>query len=491
MNADFRDAIETWNAHRWRESDGKFKDYLRRHPNGAWAAEAELHIGCLACYEKDFKQGKKRFRTVLKKWPRTNAARKARLRLSNLFFATQEFDEALEQLAAVLKESPTWTQATYVHHFRRRVMRYRLGARKNKRRASLDCGIKSLAFCLDRTGERKLAKMMRSQDRHLERDLSLLDLKHMAKEYDIDSWGIAAERTAVAKLPMPFIAHLDYPEHFVVVDRVEGDQVRAFEPTEGRRTYSTELFARLWSGKALVFAKANVENARLLGQGELARTVGGCCGSLTPGDGPGPIDPEDPSPPDNPPDGGSDPDPGAEPGPGVEPSPGVNPVPGIGPGPGPGTGGGGNGPSNPVPPVAIMSAHAPSCSGGGGGCAGGTCPGGAPLGMPSAYLNPISFSVNMMDTPLYYRCQKGPSVYVTIHYLANASSESGPVGMKWHLSYDSYYTVEPGNNDVTVKRLNGQEHEFINDGQDNFTSPERVLDTLVKNQGVRRKVLGL
>lgn len=499
-NTKFRDAIETWNAHRWQESDGKFKQYLTRHPKGAWSGEALLHIGCLASYQKDFKEAKKRFNTVVSKWPKTQIARKARLRLSNLYFKTRELDKALAELEAVLKESPTWRQVTYAKAFKHRVLLHKIAAANAKKTASRDCGIRSLAFCLKRKGQGKIAQMLTTQERTLPRDTSLLDLKTLAQEYELNAWGVEAERSAAAKLPTPFIAHFDYPDHFLVVDQVEGGKVRAVDPDEGRRVYASDVFARLWSGKALLFAKTDLAGLRLLGQAELAKTTGGCCGTYesggmegcggcegcVPDTGPPPPadgdpGPEDPMPPDVPGPPPGVPDPPAGPGDESDCSLGLDqschcgigyvcedePV---------NSDGHPLGPTNPADCPIPMQGDGVACYGTA------SATGGCSFGMPKASFNTVSASVGLKDTPLYYRCEIGPSVAVTLFYSGDNSGTGSPVGPKWKLNYHSYYTVEPGEDDVIVTRLSGREHTFINDGNDNFTPPDRVRDTLVKNQ---------
>ena len=115
-----------------------------------------------------------------------------------------------------------------------------------------DCGVAALTMILEH--RRHAPRLEDVRRRVLERDrgLSLLEIQSIAARYGLRATGWRMDFQALARAPLPAIAHFD--DHYVVVDRVEPDgTVHIRDPSIGRFDLPRESFLELWTGHVLLF----------------------------------------------------------------------------------------------------------------------------------------------------------------------------------------------------------------------------------------------
>jgi ABC-type bacteriocin/lantibiotic exporter with double-glycine peptidase domain len=130
------------------------------------------------------------------------------------------------------------------------------GARMQQ--GGVDCGIAALQMVLEARGARaagldsaRAALLARG------RGASLAELQALAAMAGVRAEGWRMDAAALARAPLPAIAHFD--DHFVVVDRVEADgSVLARDPGIGRVRLPPDRFAELWTGNVLLFPQPAV-----------------------------------------------------------------------------------------------------------------------------------------------------------------------------------------------------------------------------------------
>jgi hypothetical protein len=115
-----------------------------------------------------------------------------------------------------------------------------------------DCGVAALAMVLERHGRAPRLEEVRRRVLERGRGLSLLEMQELAREHGLEASGWRLELEALARAPLPAVAH--YEDHYVVVDRIDPDgTVHVRDPSLGRVAFSAGRFRRLWTGAVLLF----------------------------------------------------------------------------------------------------------------------------------------------------------------------------------------------------------------------------------------------
>lgn len=84
---------------------------------------------------------------------------------------------------------------------------------------------------------------------------SLLQLAEVLNGLGIDAQGVHLGEKDLSNTDSPFIAHLEEPDHFVVVTGVDGQTVRLFDGSGKMSHRDHKQFLKQWSGKVLVTEK--------------------------------------------------------------------------------------------------------------------------------------------------------------------------------------------------------------------------------------------
>lgn len=119
-------------------------------------------------------------------------------------------------------------------------------------RGGSDCGVAALAMVLRH--HHRSTRLDSVREHVLERDagLSLLEMQGIARRHGLSATGWRMDMAALARAPLPVVAHLE--DHYVVVDQVRGDgTVQIRDPGIGRVELSSARFSRLWTGHVLLF----------------------------------------------------------------------------------------------------------------------------------------------------------------------------------------------------------------------------------------------
>ncbi|MDP1568647.1 MAG: cysteine peptidase family C39 domain-containing protein [Vicinamibacterales bacterium] len=114
-----------------------------------------------------------------------------------------------------------------------------------------DCGVAALIMLLERMGHGVDTEQFFTKLSVPPGGLSLTEMSIGAA-----SEGLALRPVSVAParhetLPPPWIAHLSW-NHYVVVEAHHGDRLIVADPRAGRLSYDAAIFARVWSGFALL-----------------------------------------------------------------------------------------------------------------------------------------------------------------------------------------------------------------------------------------------
>ena len=85
---------------------------------------------------------------------------------------------------------------------------------------------------------------------------SMLDMKRFVQGQGLRASGFLADKTRLAQLRIPVITLIDSGgyKHFVVIRRVQNDEVHLADPAMGNRSMPLEDFARQWNGVLLAVA---------------------------------------------------------------------------------------------------------------------------------------------------------------------------------------------------------------------------------------------
>jgi len=102
-------------------------------------------------------------------------------------------------------------------------------------------------------------------------------------------------------------------------------------------------------------------------------------------------------------------------------------------------------------------------------------------GAPVWNVNVINMNLYVTDTPLWYNPPAGLAVSIQLSYNSQGDvTHDKPFGKKWTFNYGSY-VIEDAQGNVTVIMPDGRQDIFTPDGQNGYTKPFGVYNTLTKN----------
>jgi hypothetical protein len=298
INSSFGEAIQSWNKHEYKVAIELFRNHVTKYPDGPWASEAMLHIGCDALFNGRYSEADNCFQWILQSNQGNSylgvqmMVNKARLRLSNLKALQGNFPEAMEHLRIVKQSSPSWRDRTYAAHWIQRLSR-----EAHEQAAILNCGVQALAHLLEKGGKKAEAEKVRGMLASSPRGQNMKELKSIAARHGYHLTGLRLSVSQLKEIPLPAIVQLtglnsgDRGHYWVLEERTKN--TLKFSTPRGIQT----AFSREWGGNALVFArKKHLPGIRLAAK-EMEGLYGGCCGHPRPesdlGD-PGGPEPDEP-----------------------------------------------------------------------------------------------------------------------------------------------------------------------------------------------------
>lgn len=276
-NMGFGKAIQKWNLHEYDLAYAMFLGHLEQFPEGAWAAEAELHLGCFCQYKGQFIESQKWFEASQARSPTGHPMNaKATLRLGALAMEQGSYSAATEHFASLRAASDTPSHSSYASYWI-----VRLSMLKEKQTAMRDCAQKSLAEVCAALGKEEQARKLRALENKNPDGLNLQEIEDLAAQHGLKAQTVVTTAGHLAELPLPLIAHYDDEEHFVtVLTAPKGDKLKVYDTRVGH-AHDLELafFLKQWSGHAVIFADKPPQSGILLASAESKRQlIGGCCG---------------------------------------------------------------------------------------------------------------------------------------------------------------------------------------------------------------------
>ena len=436
-NRSMGQAMEVWNAHRWRDAVDLFTAIYTEQPASPWAGEAELHVACYLKYNARYDEAEDRFLSVLTKYPDQSGIRKKVLHyLPHLYALTGRTRAAQDALNLLQKYPMGWQEAQYYENYSR--IHHQLAQSEDRDRL---CGGKAVAFALacrsapkgDLSGitvEQVLNDPLANKQSENPDGFSLAELAALA--------GGSARRISfqelqrIAQPTNPAIVYFSPPTepkfygvlgltptgayrqpsgHFVAVRMADEERVLIGDP-QFNTEYSMEAcdFEYRWQGYAILLS-GHPPVGTAVNSTESRQLRGGCCGSPPP----------DPT-------GGR--------------CYAAN------------TGRGRNGPGDGV-------------EGPGGGlgiCAGCSFRG---FGSPAYQFGLPNQNLLLFDTPMWYPPAKGPGMAISLVYnrvntfnlASNATANYYAFGNKWSFNYNIFLKETP-NNDVQLVMEDGRMLEY-------------------------------
>jgi len=289
QNSAFAKAMDEWNQHKYKRASGMMEDYLAQYPDGLWAGEADLHLGCEARFTGRYREANKRFNRIIKKYEKSNfkgaqiVAEKAKVRLAVLKVLENNFSEATRLFTEIHASSDDWRQRTYASHWIQRISRLK---RQGKKLA--DCGTQALSHVLAQQGLEKEAQEVRQLEPDTNQGFNIKSLQSISEKYEQSLTAIKVTSEELKHIPLPAIAHVDRSDtgglgHYWIVEAVVDDVVTVFDKQNKRRfEQSLSEFNKEWSGNLLVFGKQASLPGEKLTDVEASKAYGGCCGVQQP-----------------------------------------------------------------------------------------------------------------------------------------------------------------------------------------------------------------
>jgi RHS repeat-associated protein len=276
-NMDFGKAIQKWNLHEYEQAYAMFLGHLEQFPESAWAAEAELHLGCYCQYKGMFEESQKWFEASQARSPTGHGMNaKATLRLGALAMEQGKYKSATEHFASLRAASDTPAHSTYASYWITRLSLF-----KGKQTAMRNCAQKSLAEVCATLGKEEEARKLRAVENKNPDGLNLQEIEDLAALHGLKAQTVFTTSAHLADLPLPFIAHYEREEHFVTVLAFpEKGKLRVYDTRVGNaHDLDAAFFLRQWSGHAVIFTEKPANAEVLLASAESKRRlIGGCCG---------------------------------------------------------------------------------------------------------------------------------------------------------------------------------------------------------------------
>lgn len=116
----------------------------------------------------------------------------------------------------------------------------------------VDCGVAALAMVLEHHRHDARLDGVRREVLARGDGLTLLEMQEIATRRGLYAAGWRLDAAALARAPLPAVAHFD--DHYVVVDEVAPDgTVRVRDPSLGKLEFTGARFQELWTGHVLLF----------------------------------------------------------------------------------------------------------------------------------------------------------------------------------------------------------------------------------------------
>ena len=247
---EFSRAMGVWYSHRYDDGEKLLREFSKKHPDSRWAAEADLHVGCLLTFKKRYNEARSVFEKLIKirrGEPDNNIHIKAKLRLGNIAEREAKLDEAVRHYTEVLRMNPRWDQFKYANYHARKLIMTR-----GRLLALIRCGPVALAACLDALGKASEAEAARDI-KPTEDGISLVELQAHAKALGVESQAVEMPFAELGNAPLPVIAYVER-NHYVAVLGIGEGKAQVEDSIQGRHEESLAALERVWAGKALVFA---------------------------------------------------------------------------------------------------------------------------------------------------------------------------------------------------------------------------------------------
>nr|WP_231741462.1 peptidase domain-containing ABC transporter [Paucibacter sp. KCTC 42545] len=113
-----------------------------------------------------------------------------------------------------------------------------------------ECGLACLAMIASAQGRHCDLRQLRTQFSLSLKGATMADLVRMATQLGLTSRALRAEPAHLAQLHLPCILHWDF-NHFVVLERVQGDEAHIIDPAHGRRRLKLADLSKHFTGIAL------------------------------------------------------------------------------------------------------------------------------------------------------------------------------------------------------------------------------------------------
>lgn len=414
----FGEAMEHWNQHDYAQAYQLLDSYLTQYPDGLWAGEAQLHMGCDARFNGRYTEANKHFTHIIEKYAKQQDAGavrivdKAKSRLAVLRFMENNPSEAKQLFNELSEQSKDWRLRTYAQHWLKRIH-----SDEHAGQALADCGYRALENVLAQSG--KTLKGHRQSTHTLGVGQSLKELKELAQKNGLSVTPVKASMDDLPNLKTPFIAQIDRSYsggagHYWVVESVNAKQVKLYDAQSQRRfMQKPSEFAKEWQGYALVFDNNDALNQIALNDAQAVEVMGGCCGVQRPEDDLGDDSNDSSDSNDSDDSNGSD-----------------------------------------------------SCN--------------SDKGCPQWKINMKNMNIFMSDTPLWYATPYGPDVNMRLSYNSqSALAQNETFGAKWMFSYGGYVVEDPGQSAI-VFMPDGARIPFTSDGNGGFESRADIVYKLEK-----------
>ncbi|MCO7225902.1 RHS repeat-associated core domain-containing protein [Pleionea sp. CnH1-48] len=295
QNSAFAKAMDEWNLHNYKYAYSMMDEYLRRYPDGLWAGEADLHMGCEARFNGRYREANERFSRIVKKYENNRfegarkIAEKAKSRLAVLRVMENNLPAAEKLFEELYSDGSDWRQRTYASQWVQRIARL-----KQQGRSLADCGTQALSHVLAQKGLESEAQTVKAMKPEENEGFTIQSLKDIAGKYQQPLTAMHIKSSDIERLPLPAIAHIDRQDtgglgHYWIIESASDSEVVVYDKQKQRRfKQSLEEFDREWSGRMLVFAEANGLPGTELSFEEALSAYGGCCGIQRPEDELGP-----------------------------------------------------------------------------------------------------------------------------------------------------------------------------------------------------------
>ena len=113
-----------------------------------------------------------------------------------------------------------------------------------------ECGLACLAMVAAAHGQRWTLAELREKFAVSLKGLTMADLVRMGAQLGLSARALRAEPQLLARLQTPCILHWDF-NHFVVLDRVQGDEATILDPALGERRLRLDQLSKHFTGVAL------------------------------------------------------------------------------------------------------------------------------------------------------------------------------------------------------------------------------------------------